>query len=320
MSNPRALHQRTPLDRVAIGYNPQKFIAGLCIPKVVVSKLSDLYYVFGAEYRQTDSAKYEPRALPGEEDYALSTSSYVCEHYGKRHLVLEDEYKNADPAIDPEQDATELLTQKVKLAREIRAASLLFTAGNYPTGNKATLSGSDQFSHASSTPIKTIKDACNDVVARGGNRPNVAVMNMDVFLALEEHPTVVGRLQYTDPFVRIEKVAALLGLSKIFVGEAIKNTADEGLTESLSNVWTDSVALYYIPPQVLAATGEESPATIIGRKTPTFCAAFTYMDMQVDIIPDSLRPGKNNHIWVRHTADEVITGSSFGYLLSDCLA
>lgn len=318
--NPRAVHQRTPLDRVAIAYNPQKFIAGLCIPKVVVNKLSDTYCVFGAEFRRVENLKYEPRGLPQEIDYALSTSPFVCEHYGDRHLILEDEYKNADAALDPEQDATELLSEQVKLAREIRAATLLFTAGNYPTGNKVTLTGSDQFTHASSTPIKTIKDACNDVVARGGMRPNVAVMNMDVYLALEEHTTVVGRLQYTDPFVREAKVAALLGLDKIFVGQAMKNTAQEGIAESLSAVWTDSLALYYVPPQVLKATGEESPAVSISKKAPTFCAAFTYMDMQTDIIPDPLRPGKNNWVWVRHVADEVITGSSFGYLLSDCLA
>lgn len=318
--NPRAVHQRTPLDRVAIAHNPQNFIAGLCIPKVAVTKLSDTYYLFGTEFRSTDSAKYEPRGLPQEEDYAVSTSPFVCEHYGKRHLVLEDEYKNADAALDPDQDATELLTAKVKLAREIRAASLLFTAGNYATGLKATLTSTDQFSHASSTPIKTIKDAISEVVAHGGMRPNVAVMNKDVYNVLEEHTTVVGRLQYTDPMVSRQKVADLLGLQKIFVGEAVKNTAAEGLTESLSDVWTDSLALYYIPPQVLAASGEEAPAMTIGKKVPTFCAQFTYMDMQVDIVPDANRPGRNNWIWVRQCADEVITGSSFGYLFSDCLA
>lgn len=62
--NPRAVHQRTPLDRVAIAHNPQNFIAGLCIPKVAVSKLSDTYYVFGTESRRVESIKYEPRGLP----------------------------------------------------------------------------------------------------------------------------------------------------------------------------------------------------------------------------------------------------------------
>lgn len=318
--NPRAVHQRTPLDRVAIAHNPQNFIAGLCIPKVAVSKLSDTYYVFGTESRRVESIKYEPRGLPPEIDYAASTSPFVCEHYGDRHLILEDEYKNSDAALDPEQDATELLSQVTKLQREIRAASLLFTAGNYATGLKATLSGTDQFDNAASTPILTIKDACSDVVSRGGMRPNVAVMNMDVYNVLEQHATVIGRLQYTDPMVTRQKVAAMLGLSKIFVGEAIKNTAAEGLAESLSDIWPDSVSLYYIPPQVLAAAGEEAPAMTIGRKVPTFCAAFTYMDMQIDILPDSLRPGKNNWVWCRHIADEVITGNNFAYLLTDCLS
>lgn len=320
MPTPRSVHQRTPLDRVAIAYAPQNFIAGLCLPKVMVLKLRDSYYVFGKEYRKVERVKYEPRGLPQEVTYAVSTTNFDCENYGLRHLILEDEYKNADNAMDPEQDSAELLSQKVKLSREKRVASLLFTAGNYPTGNKATLSGTDQFSHASSTPIKTIKDACNDVVARGGVRPNVAVMNMDVFLALEEHTTVVGRLQYTDPLFRKEKVAALLGLQKIFIGEAIEDTADDGQTESISNIWTDSVALYYVPPQILTATGDEAPAMLIGKKVPTFACQFTYFDFQVDVVPAAERPGKNNWLWVRQAADEVITGSSFGYLLSDCLA
>jgi len=321
MFAPRSVHQRTPLDRVAIGHNPQEFIGGRCIPKVPVSKLSDSYYIYGAEHRRRENTKYEPsKAKPQIVSAALSTDNYTAQDYGLRALVTEREIKEADSAIDPRQDAVELTTELVKLDREVRAVSLLTTAGNYATGNKATLAGSDQFDHASSDPIAIVKDACNDTRKRGAMKPNCAVINSDIMLTFETHPLFRELLKYTDPLLREEKIAALLGLQKIFVGTAMQNTADEGLTEVLAELWPDSMALMYLPPQVLAATGDESPNMVIGRKTPTFCAEFTYFNFQVDSVPRSEVPDNDEWVWVRHSADMKIPGSSFAYLLSDCLS
>lgn len=321
MFSPRSVHQRTPLDKVAIGYNPQEFIAGRVIPKVPVDKLSNTYYVFGAEYRRRLNTQYDAnRAKPGIVTAAVSTDNYTIKDYGLRSLVTAREIKEADSAVDPRQDAVELNVELMKLDREVRAVTLLTTAGNYPTANKATLSGSDQFTHASSKPVQLVKDVCNDTRKLGGMKPNCAIVNPDVALALEEHSTIMGRLQYTDPTPTLEKVAKMMGLEKIFVGPAVKNTADEGQTEVLADLWPDSMVLMYLPPQVLAAAGDESPNIVIGRKVPTFCAEFTYFNFQVDMVPRAEVPDPDEWVWVRHSADMKITGSSFAYLLSDCLA
>ena len=76
---------------------------------------------------------------------------------------------NADNAVaDLDQDAVELITDLIKLDREVRCRNLLFTSSNYATTNHVTLTGSNQFDDDNSNPIEIMKDYRDTVTRLGG--------------------------------------------------------------------------------------------------------------------------------------------------------
>lgn len=314
-------HYPKPLAKVAIAFANQNFIADLAVPKIKVELDTDKYYVYGNEKYATPNTLVAHKALPKEIDWAMSLDSYYCKDYGLRELITDKQRKrNTDPGFDLNQQSTEILTSQIKLAKEIRARNLLFTNTNYIAGLRKTLAGAEQFDHANSTPVKLIKQYCQKVITVGkGMKPNLLVMGSSIRDYLTEHPTIVGRLQYTDPLFTEQKLAALFGVKKILFGEAIKNTADEGQTAVMAEVWDDKIAGFYVPENFLSGSGGEvESAGFISNGMPTFALQFVSEYYKVGIRRDS--EDRGDWITVTESQDEKITGSSFGFIFEDVLA
>ena len=77
------------------------------------------------------------------------------------------------------------------------ANGLATTAGNYPTGNKVTLSGTSQWSDYSGTsdPCADIETAKEAVRAKIGKRPNTVAMGAAVWAKLRLHPKIIDRIR-----------------------------------------------------------------------------------------------------------------------------
>ena len=89
-------------------------------------------------------------------------------------------------------------------------------------------------------------------------RPNVAIMNGGVALALRRHPAIVkaynGTLGDTG-MVPMAYLQDLFELDEILVGRARYNSANKGQTMTLTELWGKNLALVYKNPQASPRRG-----------------------------------------------------------------
>lgn len=248
---PGDVHVNGPLSQISIAYMQQasNFVADQVFPNISVSKQSDVFY----EYDRTFFNRNEMAIrAPGTESkgigYEVSTTPYFCPVYAIHHDIPDQVRANADAAIAPDRDATNLVTMQAMLQRETQWASTYFAAGIWGTDQT---SGSDW--DAMGDPIPQIRTGKRTVLAATGFEPNTLVLGRQAADLLLDNAAVVDRVIYGTQrqvsTVGIPELAALLQLDKILVMNAIENTAVEGAAEVNAFVGTslDALLCYSAP-------------------------------------------------------------------------
>ena len=132
------------------------------------------------------------------------------------------------------------------LAREIRVANFVQNTAHY--GSSLTLSGSSRFSDATSNPLEVLLDRLSIPLAR----PNLVVMGATVWKQLSLHPKLVSAAlgnSGQNGVITKKKLAELLEVDEVVVGMSRQNTANEGQTEIIGDIWNgNSISLLYINP------------------------------------------------------------------------
>lgn len=304
MARPSELRVVDPvLTNLVWGYKNAAMIADAVFPRVFIDKEGGKIPVFGKEAFKEYSTY---RALRGNSNMmpvaARSTVDVVLDEHDLGYPI--DLREKADSTFDEQKIATNSVSAALALKREIIAAGLAFDAANFASGNKITLSGTSQFSHADSTPITTVETGKAAVAAGIGVEPNVMLMGKAVYDALKNHSTLLERIKYSmKGIVTLDLMKELFGIANIFVGSAVKSS-DAGV---LSNVWNDSLLLAYV------ALGSESEAE------PSF--GYTLTKRSYPQVDRYVKEGGKVEI-VRETdiMKVKIVGASAGYLMSDCVA
>lgn len=244
------VHIDAALTNLSIAYRNAEYIADQVVPVVPAAKDSDKYYVYGKENFNLENTRRKPDAKANQVTRSLSSEAYVTERHALRDFVTDDEIQNSDPALDPFGDATTSLTDRLLLRREYDAASLLFSAANM-SGYTAALSGTGQWSHASSDPVQAVEAQRLAIIGRTGKRPNKLVIGPEVFSALKGNPAIRDRVKYSmKEVITLDLLAQLFEVDKVVVGNATYNTAKEGQATSLSFIWGKYVLLGFINDKV----------------------------------------------------------------------
>lgn len=245
------VHIDEVLTNISIGYPNTGLVGEVLFPAVPVRKQSDKYYVFGKEGWLPEDDVRAPGTEANEvEGLSLSTDTYYANEHSLQIPVTDEERENSDSPMRPDADATELVTGKIWIGRELVQRDLVTTAANYATGHTATLSGTAQWNdYANSDPIGDIKTARRAINAAIFMDPNLAVIPYQVMSVLEDHTDFIERIKYSGTAVVTEQlVATLLGLPRVIVpgaGVASGNPA----APSLGYLWGKDVVLAWVPPR-----------------------------------------------------------------------
>jgi hypothetical protein len=313
------VHIDKVLTQISIGWPQQGFVGEQLFPTVPVNKQSDVYYVFGREgwfpERGDERAPgTEANEIPGLQ---VSLQPYYAREHALQIAVTDEERENADSPLSPDRDATELVTQKIMLGRELIFKNLATTAGNYATNHSVTLAGNDRWSsdvsaNALSDPIADIKTGRSMVHSKLFLEPNVAVVPYQVMVALEDHPKFIGRIQYSDRAIFTQDLlGALFRIPKWIVPGVGYNAANNyGAAESLAYLWGDDVILAYVPPRP-------------GLKIPAYGYEFRWGPQFVDRwreekrVSDLVRVRRRYD--VKFTALDASSKQVAGYIIKDVL-
>jgi len=297
------------LTQVAQGYTNAEFVGLTLFPAVPVGQRGGKILTFGRE----DFALYATGRAPGAHtkrvNFGYSSGSFALEQHALEGVVpFEDlEEANSEPGIDLASIAVAKTQAIIGLRLEYAQAALATTAGNYAASNKTTLSGTAQWSDYSGTsdPANDIETGKEAIRAKIGKRPNTLVVGPLVWARLRNHPKLTDRIKYTGrDGLTTEMVAALFGVERVLVGDAIYDNAG-----TFADVWGKFAVLAYT-----------ATASVASRGTPTF--GYTYRLGGYPLVEQAYED-RNAKSWVYPVTDEVapvIAGASAGYLISAAVA
>ena len=310
MANPtfRSMTVDKILTQFSIAYRNEDYISEFILPVIKVKERSGKFAKYGKE-----NLKFEANMLraPGTQartfDYTVSQGTYTAEEHALEKIVPDEFMNNTDDPYDAKRDATIFCVDKIWGAQESALATNM--ADTAVLTNNTTLSGTSQWSdYANSDPLSDIRTARNSIKAATGKTANVAVFGWQTWLQLQNHPDIADRIKYvgmTNLEATKKAVADLLEVKQVLIGDAIKNTAADGQTDSLSFVWGKHAWLLHVAPR---------PSLM----TPSFGYTMKDLDRVVDTYRDDARLG--DIVRVRDSYDQTLIDVTLAYLIKNAVA
>lgn len=252
MTQPTAgdVHVNMPLTNVSIAFMQaaDHFISDQVFPSVPVEKQSDRYYTYDRNYFNRDEMQVR---APGTEskggDFTVdNTPSYYAPVYAFHHDIDDQLRANADSVLNPDREATELVSMKALIKREKLWTASFFAPSIWTgdlTGVAAAPSGAQflQWNQSSSTPIEDIRAGITSMLGLTGFEPNTLVLGKQVFDKLIDHPEIIDRVKYGQTYsqgiarVGVPELQALFGIPKVIISKCIETTSKEGQASQTSS-------------------------------------------------------------------------------------
>lgn len=269
-----SVHIDQVLTNISVAWPNLGLVGERLLPSVKVQKQSDKYYVFGREGWLPEDDNRAPGTVANEiAGLAVSTDTYYAREHSLQIPVTDEERENVDSPLAPDRDATELVTSKIMLGREVAIKTLVTTTGNYASGLSTTLSGAAQWNsanYATSDPISDLRVGKAAVHAKIFQEPNTLVIPYQVMTALEDHPDFLERIKYSERAIfSPELLGAVLGFQNVIVPGVGYNSANPGATPTLGYLWGKDVVMAWVPPRA-------------GLRIPAFGYEFTWQTQYVD--------------------------------------
>jgi hypothetical protein len=267
------VHVDKILSQISIAWPNDGLVGENLFPAVTVMKQTDKYYIFGREAWLPESGDVRAPGTEANEIQGLSVSTdqYYAQEHALQIAVTDEERSNADSPLAPDRDATELVTSRVMLGREVAMQKLATTTAGYSSTSTVTLSGTGQWNdYVNSDPINILRTGKTQIHNRIFLDPTVAVIPYQVMVVLEDHPDFLERIKYSERAIfSPELLSAVLSLGKVVVPGVGINSANEGQAASLGYLWGKDVVLAYVPPRP-------------GLKIPAYGYEFKWGDQFVD--------------------------------------
>jgi hypothetical protein len=254
------------LTNISVGWSNVGLVAERLFPAVTVKKQADKYYTFGREAWLPESGDFrapgtEANEIPG---VAVSLDTYYAQEHALQIAVTDEERENVDNPMSPDRDATELVTSKILLGRELLMKTLVTDASQYATDMTVTLSGAAQWNsanYATSDPITDLKKGRRAMHANVFFEPNTAIIPYAVMSELEDHPDFIDRIKYSErAIITADIIAAMVGIPNIIIpGTGI--ASDASLVPGY--LWGKDVLLAWVPQRA-------------GLKIPAFAYEFVW--------------------------------------------
>lgn len=302
------LHIDQLLTNMAIGYRPEGFIADMIFPTVQVGKQSDLYSIFSrADALRRQDTKRAPGTRAKQIHRDVSSDSYFANNYAlSMALVLEDK-ANMDPIFVSQlaNKRAQYILDHLLLDWEVRVASQVTS-----TSNVGSSSSVGSAWNGAGDPLGDVNQAIDNVYDSTGKAPNRVTFGLPAWRAFRRDATVRNLIFGVDNggmYPSRQQVADLLEVEHVLVGGGFRNTGEEGVAESLTNIWNDNCLVSYAPnnPDV---------------EVPSFGYNFRWSapglpEMVVERHPYDSRT-KSEDIEAGYYQDEKITGSDYAFLIT----
>jgi hypothetical protein len=312
MPETKTVHIDAILSNLLVKYRNEAMLWSLLMPQIKVGKRSDKYFFYTKAdgFRLYDD-KIGPKSMPNEVDWSVSIDSYSVKDHAFADWLPQEVIDNADNPLQPEIDTVEFLNMLMDIAQEKRVADIVFTAATYPTGNKVTLTGNDQWGGSSDDPIDDVLAAVEGTFLRA----NTLVFGQAAWQVFRKLPEVLDAVksstrQQGTPggLATTPEIAALFEVERVLIGRARYISTKEGQTPTYTRLWGKHCVALYVDPNP-------------GVRSITFGATFSEMGRQVQRDFDQKRGVKGAHyLKCAWNSDEKVIAPDLGYMIENAVA
>src|SRR5664280_144959 len=219
MPRPEDLHIDVAESGFALNYAGKLDVIGpLVAPVLNVNKQTGLYWVANKNNRLHDISR-APRDEYKVVDWNYTTNTYAAKGYGAKALTDIESIKNADPMVDPEQDAIAAVVDEVMINAEYRIASKLFSASVFT--QTSGLSSTARWDSSAPDPWGNRVTANAAVRPAIGKEVNTLIIGSSAWQYLQGQVNIKNAIFGANgPFgvPTQAQVASVLGLKQIIVG------------------------------------------------------------------------------------------------------
>ena len=311
MPRPEDLHIDVAESGFALDYALSKdgYIGGLVAPMLRSTKQSGLYWVANKNKR-LHNIERAPRDEYKVVDWGYATDTFLCKGYGAKALTDIESMKNADPMVDPEQDAIAAVVDEVSVNAEYRVAAKAFSASVFT--QTSALTSTARWDSSAPDPWGNRVTANAAVRPATGHEVNTLVLGASAWQYLQGQVNVKNAIFGANgPFgvPTQAQVASVLGLKQIWVGSG---TYYDGT--NFVDIWGKSALWAYYPQSV----DENRGRIIVPMRTIAWdvdgVARFQVSQPWED---------RDRRSWARYVddyTDEKVTCATAGYLFTTVIS
>jgi hypothetical protein len=253
-------------------------------------------------------------------NFTFEPATYSCEEHGAEEPIDDREAAMYANYFDSEVIATKRAYNAVLRNAEARVAAAVFNTSTWTGASLTTdVSGGSGdnipwATIATAKPLTNVEAAVQKVYDNSGLWANALVVNKKVFRNLRNTAQVTDRIAAsgagnralaTD--VTVQMLAEAFALDYIIVAGGSQNSAVEGQSASISQIWSGTYAMV-----CRVATSNDFREPCIGR-TFHWAGDGSNIDGQIESYRDETV--RSNIIRVRHDVDEVVLYPQAGHLL-----
>jgi hypothetical protein len=235
---------------------------------------------------------------------SFTSANYATDEYGLEELLDDSSVTDLSRFFSVESETARFLLRQLKLSHEVRVKDLLWASGTpFTTADQSAAAAYTEANIASIDVVRDVSDAKLSL-AQLGYEANCVAMSASVFNRIRRSTKLqnqfFGVISDTGGRLLSEaEVAAALGVQKLLVGSAARNTANKGKNYSGSFVIPNT---FVIVGQV---AGGEFTAGGIGRTLVWAADAAGFVS---ESYRDEAR--RSNVLRVRMNTDEVVVDAN----------
>jgi hypothetical protein len=199
---------------------------------VRVQHRSDQYYTYDRSFWfRSDAQLRGPATESAGSGYEIGTDNFSCDVFAVHKDVDDQTRANVDAQITLDRDATEFVTQHMLQRREQEYVQSFMQTTIWGTDVVGGTDFTVWDDYANSDPISDLREGIISMAKETAYKPNQLVLGPEVWDKLQDHPDFLDRIKFTQKgIVGTDLLAELLGIDKIHIAWAIRNTAAEGET------------------------------------------------------------------------------------------
>lgn len=242
------------LTNVSNGLFPKGYAADKVFPQLMVKQSSGILGGYGLSHLRASDDLIGGRSEARRVDAVTRdiSKTYLIQKHALEGVVTQDDYDNVEDPFSAESDETLGLTHRLLTNKEKVTADLLFNTTTF--SGKTTTPSTKYSDYSSSDPLVDFKTAHNAILTNCGQKANAAIVSRLVANTLMFHPQLLDRLGFkynSEGLLNDEQIKVCLGVDELIIADAPYNSAKEGQTDVLAQLWSDGI-LFYVKPSSAA--------------------------------------------------------------------